>query len=679
MKSVTISGVSCWLVTEQPGDDTPIRLTAKIPVNAERSLTGGHIRRPAGVTARWSLEFRATLVSSEFYDMRTATRAAQDEPIVCPVWPHVWRPGIDTPSMTAGLIVAFTADFATYAINPGSYSGYTYAAPLIYGRFRQPPRMRSVSDGFVTADFAIDEDAVAGNSFYPASGMLGSDTNLTDASGYSAPVFPFLSDWSSPPEPQIAITEVERAAVAAGRQVSTTFYPQGPEQVQSHSFTTIGAAEGAALFAWWIRRCGQADCHWMYGAQKLWTLASPATAGDSTITIDTTNGGPPIVGRVVALLGGSVVEYRRIISIAGAVLTLNAPLSNSWSVAETRVTTAFLYRPTKDSLEISYSQAGWVGTANIAWREVAAEETLPSGETRGTTIGRVPGGAWFFQIDLDYNGATASTYLTNWESGASGSTVGSKSWIGNPCDFDRLISSLDLEDDSCTFKMRWFAGCPWENWQPGALAARGFLTIYRADVDSSGAFSNFAAVWKGELSTPTFDGPNITVKVLGANALFARRAPRQVISTLCGTNLLKPRCGLALADWTWNAVTVSSSGNTVTIGTIARANGSGNPSGFGAADWFALGWLGWTSGGLPRRVGILSSAALSGGQIVLTLDRAPGLANGTSVTGVPGCDRQGSTCRNKFNNYTNFRGFEYTPAVAPNFIVPQRTTNPAKK
>lgn len=155
--------------------------------------------------------------------------------------------------------------------------------------------------------------------------------------------------------------------------------------------------------------------------------------------------------------------------------------------------------------------------------------------------------------------------------------------------------------------------------------------------------------------------------------------PRQVMSKTCGTMLFKARCGLALADWTFNAVVSGSAANVITVNTITRANGGGLPAGFGAADWFALGWLGWLSGGAPYRLSVLGSTALAGGAISLTLERGPGLANGSSVTLVPGCDRQGNTCRDKFANYDNFRGFEFMPSVSPSFVIPQRKASQGKK
>jgi len=671
---INVAGQNCWLIPYAPGDATALRLSMGIPVDAKRGLTGNGSRRPAALAPRYTFEYRAMMFQAEFATMRTASLSAQDEPILAPLWNHAYRPGIDTPTITAGLVVAYKSDWSAYAINPGSYAGYDYAAPVIMGRFHQPPRLVASKDGVVTADIIIDENAPVSQSFAPAAGILPADTTFTNSAGYTAPVFPFVPDWSKPPTPGTAVTEVDRAANGPGRIPQTTFYPQVPEQTYAAIFSGFGSAEAAQFMAWWIRRCGVADAHWVATSQSMWHLANTASAGATTLTLalDTP---APAIGANLALCGVSSTEFVRVTAVAGAVLTLASPLVNAWS-AGSITSPAILARHTNDTLALDYTPAGWVASCQLSWREVAAEYAVPAGETRGTTLGRLPGAAWFFQIDLDYNGAIVSTYLTNWESGA---TIGGHAWTYNDCTFDKLIQSIDLEDDNCTFTMRWYAGCPWENWLPGVLAARGFLTINRADADPSGALSNFAPIWKGELSTPVPDGPNLNVKVLGANALFARKGPRQVMSTTCGTSLFKPRCGLALSDWTFNALIVSAVGTIVTIGTITRANGQGMPSGFGAADWFALGWMGWTASGRPQRSGVLTCTALASGQIVLTLDRACGLSAGASVTAAPGCDRQGSTCRTNFNNYPNFRGFEYMPAISPSFIIPQTTQTSAKK
>lgn len=606
MISVTIDSVACRLLTCAPNTAAAVRLEVEMPAQEARSLTGYAARRSTDVLPRFAQSWHTLLEAADFAALRDASLAMQDEPILAPVWRQAWRPATESPTLTGGLIVAWTEGFATWAINPGSYAAYDYAAPLIYGRFGSPPRLVSVSGALVQAQLEVEEDAPATYALSVPGGILAADT--LDA-GF--PVFPFasLADWSSPPSPGLGVTDVERLATGPGRMQASIFYPQVPERVFSARFAGVGRTEAAQLIAWWIRRGGAAEAH----------------------RVD--------LAALGVLSGGNV-----------------------------------LARHTNRRLVLD--AVGPLSTCELAWRESSSEASVPAGETAGVTVGRVPAEAWFFEIALDFNGATQTWRLTNWQSGAAG--VGGHDWAYNACDFDGLTQSIDLEDDACSCTFRYFPGGPWDHWLPGRLAARGTLTLYRANASSEGSFSGFAQVWQGELRQPDLDGPIVRWQA-AANAVFARMAPRQLMSTACGTMLFRPRCGLALADWTFHAVVASSSGVSITVGTITRANGGGLPSGFGAEGWFALGWLQWTVSGTPRRLSIVASAALSGGQIVLTLDRAPGLANGTAVSLAPGCDRLRESGCAKFANTDNFRGFDQMPAISPSFVLPQRHYLPAKK
>lgn len=523
------------------------------------------------------------------------------------IWPHAWRPNAgESPTLVGGLVVAYKSDWSAWAINPGSYAGYDFAAPVIYGRFRQPPRLAAVSGNLIEAQLEVTEDAPAAYAIAPAGGILAADTI---SGGF--PVFPFLPDWSEqPPAPGLGVTDVERLTIGGGRMKASIFYPQAPERVFSASFTGVDRTEAAQFIAWWLRREGIAGAH-------------------------------------------------------------KVPLAD-FGVQNGGIVTA---RHTNRALSLDYT--GYIASLELSWREVAPEAAVPAGETAGTTLGRVKPYAYFFQLDLDYSGALRTWRLTPWEGG--GVVVGGHTWAYNACEFDRLVQSIDLEDDSCTCTFRYFAGGPWDNWLPAQLAARGYLTIYRADVNSDGSFSGFAARWQGELTKPEVDGPIVRWRAQGANALFSRTAPRQLMSKLCGTNLFKTRCGLALADWTFNASITAVAGNSITLGSIVRANGGGLPGGFGAADWFGLGYIEWATGGTILRESIAASAAIAGGTITLTMDRAITLPVGAAVSVVPGCDRIRASGCTKFANTDNFRGFDLMPAVSPSFILPQRKSTPAKK
>lgn len=605
MISTTVAGQACWLLAGELFSASPIRLEVELPANEIRSLTGISSRRPGAVLPRWKQKWRALLETPQFVALRDASLAAQDEPILAPIWRHSWRPASESPTLEGGLVVAWTEGWDTWAINPGSLAGYDYAAPLIFGRFTSPPRLAAMSGGLIEAEIEVSEDAPAAYAILPAAGILAAD--VLD-SGF--PVFPFASlvDWSDRrPTAGFGVTDVERIAIGPGRMMASIFYPQTPERVFGASFTGVNRTEAAQLIAWWIRRGGIAEAHRV-----------------------------PL-GDLGVLEGGTVTA-----------------------------------RHTNRQLVLDYT--GPLASVELAWRESASEVAIPPGETAGVTLGRLPSEAFFFKIDLDFNGAIQTWYFTQWESGAYVNLI---DWAYNACDFDGITES-DLEDTECACTFRYFAGGPWDNWIPGNLAARGFLTLYRAQVSPAGVFSGFAQVYQGALTRPDFDGPIVTWRAR-ANALFALMGPTQLMSPVCGTRLFRERCGLARADWIFNASIAAVAGNVITIGTISRANGGALPGGFGAADWFALGGLGWTVSGRPYRMGILSSGALAGGQIVLTLDRPIGLTVGASVTATPGCDRIRASGCTKFSNTDNFRGFDQIPAVSPSFVIPQRTATSAKK
>lgn len=604
MIAAVVNSQNCWLLHHGPAEGAT-RLEVSLAVRALRSLTGRTVRRPSAFLPTYAIAWSALIDATEYAAMLAASRTAQDEPVLAPVWSLSWRPATETPTLEGGLIVAYTEDWSDWEINPVSYDGYDFAAPLIYGRFRQPVRLQSISGDLKRVEIQVEEDAVADYALAPVDGILAADTM---SGGF--PVFPFLPDWSdTPPEPGLGVTDVERNDIGSGRIKASIFYPQTPEQVFSATFTGLERADTARFIAWWIRREGIA------GAHKV-PLADFGVIEGSTVTARHTN----------------------------QTLTLQC--------------------------------SGYIATTELAWREVAAEATVPAGETVGTTLGRLPPGAWFFKIDLDYNGAIRTWRLTSWESGA---TAGGHEWTYNACDFDRLTQDMDLEDDVCTCHFRWFTGGPWDNWLPGQLSARGILTLYRADANADGSFAGFTQRWSGDLAQPQLDGPIVTWRAHGANALFSRSAPSQVMSKVCGTRLFKLRCGLDIADWIFNAEIAAVAGNVVTITDITRANAEGLPDGFGAEDWFGLGWIEWTSGGAKLREGIAANAAVSGGDIELTLDRAIGLAPGALVSVVPGCDRLRASGCSKFANTDNFRGFDLMPAVSPSFILPQRNSAAAKK
>lgn len=150
----------------------------------------------------------------------------------------------------------------------------------------------------------------------------------------------------------------------------------------------------------------------------------------------------------------------------------------------------------------------------------------------------------------------------------------------------------------------------------------------------------------------------------GQHAL--NRPQGRLYQSLCDATVGDARCGVDLDDPEFTAtvsVTAVRDRHRVTVDGLA---------GF-AAGWFSFGRALWTRGarsGLTDRVVAHSRV---GGADMLAFERAveAWAAVGDELTVSAGCDRRFSTCRQKFDNAANFRGFPHIPGSDFVLIFPK--------
>lgn len=124
----------------------------------------------------------------------------------------------------------------------------------------------------------------------------------------------------------------------------------------------------------------------------------------------------------------------------------------------------------------------------------------------------------------------------------------------------------------------------------------------------------------------------------------------------CDATLGDQRCGVALNDAAFQG-----SGAVIAVDTAYRFLAGG--LGAFAADWFSSGLITWLSGPNAGRAmevkyhGVLSSGAV----IELWQPMSAGIDPGDGFTITAGCDKTFATCRAKFANGLNFRGFPHMP------------------
>lgn len=82
-----------------------------------------------------------------------------------------------------------------------------------------------------------------------------------------------------------------------------------------------------------------------------------------------------------------------------------------------------------------------------------------------------------------------------------------------------------------------------------------------------------------------------------------------------------------------------------------------------AAGWFAFGALEWTTGANTGRAAEVALHDLGDGIATITLIEAPvrKIEPGDAFTVHAGCDKRAETCRARFANIANFRGFPHIP------------------
>ena len=135
----------------------------------------------------------------------------------------------------------------------------------------------------------------------------------------------------------------------------------------------------------------------------------------------------------------------------------------------------------------------------------------------------------------------------------------------------------------------------------------------------------------------------------------------------CDAELGDARCGVDLEDPVYKGT-----------GTVAALTGQRSFTASGLAsfdpDWFTLGRLTWTSGANAGRTAEVASHTVRAGDRHIALLEAPvrPIAPGDNFVVRAGCDKRLETCRERFANVVNFRGFPNIPGQDTVIRYPNR-------
>jgi uncharacterized phage protein (TIGR02218 family) len=173
----------------------------------------------------------------------------------------------------------------------------------------------------------------------------------------------------------------------------------------------------------------------------------------------------------------------------------------------------------------------------------------------------------------------------------------------------------------------------------------GFITSYYYTLES---IRFTGEEWKGDLSGIT--------RRLSQNE--GRRHGRT-----CDADLGDSRCTVALGPFTYTGETPNSVSGTYPKQSFTIDNAAW--SGFGD-EWWTEGEVIWTGGGNAGQVSeVQSSLDIGSGshELVLYLPLPVDIETSDTFTIITGCDKTASTCKAKFANLPNFRGFPTMPGT----------------
>lgn len=156
---------------------------------------------------------------------------------------------------------------------------------------------------------------------------------------------------------------------------------------------------------------------------------------------------------------------------------------------------------------------------------------------------------------------------------------------------------------------------------------------------------------RGVIGEVKRDGAKFTAEIRGDS--YALDQPKgRVYQRRCDVNLGDPRCGVNLDQPQFKGA-----------GAVAAIidDGRFTVSGLGAFSdgWFTHGKLDWLSGANAGASGHVK--AHGAGSISLWLPAGAPVAVGDAFAVFAGCDKAFETCRAKFSNVVNFRGFHLMP------------------
>lgn len=168
--------------------------------------------------------------------------------------------------------------------------------------------------------------------------------------------------------------------------------------------------------------------------------------------------------------------------------------------------------------------------------------------------------------------------------------------------------------------------------------------------------AEFITIFAGEIGTCSFGDVNAVFSCYPAQSVAQRKIATLSYQALCNNRLYDSRCQVVRASFTY----------TYAVTAIAVGNGEATYDlGGNSETFFAVEKLNWLTAGTVQFGDQVLMIVYHIGNKVTVMDSFTDLIVGNTLTLYAGCDKQVSTCRDKFVNLARHQGFPYLPGENP--------------
>lgn len=664
MKLIKLNGIDCYLLNKEPNWGNNIKVKLNIPRENEIGLTGIETRRKLNESIRFSVSYSTIYEGAELTELQNSLKNLTTEIVLCPLW-FALTPSNET-KITTNYYYKSEGNVLISIDELDNYECWVY--PVLFGRLEKTPSVSLMTDelGEITFDFIENSDEHF---------AIMPEYQKLNYQGWE--LFKFSPDWSTyeTAKPDV---QVLRTQIGQKREQATEYF--GDRVKQRISFNVNLVKDNILEFIKFFQ--DNIDvAFWNKTGIAPFRLTGNISKDDTRIKIssdvDITKNKFILISDLEKqeIVQATEVEYDE--TEQSYFINLASPVNNSFNLGDTRLEFVILSRFNSDTIEIDFSDI-YLASSKVETIQSEYEAEYVGNEIPRETIGGLGAVAYLYKFIIQYPDTTNQWLVTGYEKDL---IYNNETYRSEQIEHNDIVSELNLNRNSLTITTEYSNNLPFSQLLPLTIEFPVKVEIYEVEVENY-VVQTINKCFSGEIVNVRYDGSIISAEAKSITGLFEHKTPRRLLQTSCNWLIYEPSCGLDFDFWTWQGVV-----NTYNPDTLEILIANINPKNISQTKpitqhFFAGGLIAHGVGSSREFRTIIDNEAIVDGKMVLYV--SSGFNNpineGDYLDFSAGCDGQYLTCKDKFNNLSNFGGFPFMPLSNPSMLkVSQNVSSGGKK